>query len=688
MAKTRDQLLQYTLEHVEFGDDIDVIEKDADIVEYLLDNCEITVPEENTFFVNVNCDGIIHPSIWRRAGKFNDVISECGLDAGNENLAYTGLYDFSHTCPMWEDIVELGIYGLKMRVAEHLKRCPSDAKKERFYTQTIRVYDAALKFMRRASDMAKACGKTEMADNLIYLITHSPNNLYRAMQTMIIFYFLQHMFEGTNVRTLGRLDSLFFDLYKKEDSEHAKELIDSFIAEIDTLEAPSNIPFAICGSDENGRQCINELSYILLDSYQRVPTVNTKLHILCSDETPKDIIRIAFDGIRNGHNSIVFMSDKKVIEALEKLGEAHEDVVKYHIVGCYECGGQQEITSSCNARVSIPKAVEYAMNSGIDMMSGDAVGLENDGAFENFEDFYSEVLRQLDNLCDKAIEMTDIYEERYKYIHSSLFFSSTYPIALENGGDIYCDYSAKYNNSSLNALGIGTAVDSLYAIKRLVFDEKKLSLSTLSDILKDNWKDNELLRLMIKNKYPKFGQCNAEIDSFAKNIVEHISKTVNGRPNKKGGIYRLGTFSINWRWEFGKKMAASADGRLAGETISQNTSAAFGADKKGATEHLLSVAAIDSVHTPNASVADIDLHLSSVKGENGLTALESTLMTYFSLGGFCVHYNVLDVDVLEKARENPDMYPNLQVRLCGWNVLFSSLSDEEKAEFIERSKVV
>ena len=146
----------------------------------------------------------------------------------------------------------------------------------------------------------------------------------------------------------------------------------------------------------------------------------------------------------------------------------------------------------------------------------------------------------------------------------------------------------------------------------------------------------------------------------------------------------MGLFSIDWRWAFGEKTAASADGRLCGAPISQNSGASFGADREGATAHLLSVAALDTSHTPNGTVVDIDLHESAVRGENGLRAMAAALKAGFQLGGFAVQYNVLDARILRKAKEDPQAYPNLQVRLCGWNVLFSSLSEKEQDEFIAR----
>ena len=283
------------------------------------------------------------------------------------------------------------------------------------------------------------------------------------------------------------------------------------------------------------------------------------------------------------------------------------------------------------------------------------------------------------------MKMTDLCEAHYRHVHSAPIMSGTYISAMEKGGDLYCDYTAKYNNSSVNAVGLATAVDSLAAIKKLVFDDKSITMDDFTEILRSDWKNEEPLRLMIKNKFPKFGINDKNTDRIATDIVDVLYSTVSGKPNVKGGIYRLGLFSIDWRWDFGKKTAASADGRHSGETLSQNTSASFGADKDGATAHLLSVTAIDASKTPNGAIVDIDLHSSAVQGENGIKTLISTLKTYFELGGFAVHYNILDTEILKDARQNPEKYPNLQVRLCGWNVLFSSLSEKEKDEFIARS---
>lgn len=685
MSLSRDVLLEYALKNIEADKNGDVLEPDCKNIVYLLDNCEITVPEKNRFFINVNCDGIQTQVIYKRMELFDYEIAGSGLSAGNEALAYTGTYDFSHTTAEWESVISLGIFGLRKRISEYAEKNRNDSKKQRFYNEISKVYDAALRFMKRASELAEKNGKHEMSKGIANLTENAPANLFEAMQTTVIYYVLQHMFEGTYLRTLGRLDTLFYPYYKKESEEAAKKMVLDYLKEIDTLKAPSNIPFAIGGRDKEGNSLINELSYVFLETYKAAATNNTKFHILCEENTPTDIIESAFEGIREGNNSIVFMSDKKITESLEKLGIEHDDAINYHVVGCYECGGEGELTSSCNARVNLPMALELTLNNGKTFLGEKTAGLENNRVFETFDELYKEFARQLDYMCGCAMKMTDLCEKHYRQVHSAPFLSGVYISALEKGGDLYCDYAAKYNDSSVNGIGLATAVDSLAAIKKLVYEDKTMSLDNLTAILKSDWRNRETLRLTVKHKFLKFGLNEKVTNEMAKNIADVMYRAIGGKPNVKGGVYRLGLFSIDWRWEFGSKTGASADGRHAGETLSQNTSATFGADRNGATAHMLSVAAIDASQTPNGTIADIDLHSSAVKGRNGIKALTATLKTYFELGGFAVHYNVLDTEILKDAKRNPEKYPNLQVRLCGWNVLFSSLSEKEKDEFIARS---
>ncbi len=684
MSKSRKELQDYLMGLVVPQTTEPVFEADCDMIIQLLDNCEITIPKEKEFFVEINCDGVKNYISNMRSYSFATKLRAKGYDKGEKTKSYIGLFDYSHTCPEWDVILGVGIVGLKKRVETYLKYS-FDEKKIKFYKKEIEVYDAVLRFIDRCADKAFECGKERMAKGLKNLTVAAPSNLFEALQTTIVYYVLQHSIEGTFLRTLGKLDRLLYAFYEKEDKALAKELLYSYIAEIDTLRAPANIPFAIGGTKMDGSCAVNELTYLLLKAYRKVPTSNTKLHLLCAPNTPEDLIKYAFDGIKEGHNSIVMMNDEVIIKGLVKLGAEYEDAFDYHVVGCYECGAKNELTCTCNGRVNLVKAIETTLNKGREMYSEELVGLENSGNFETFEAFFNEFLRQTKCFCENTMEMINLYEEEYYRTHSSPIMNATFTSALSKGADLYGGYAAKYNTSSIDIVGLATVVDSIIAIKKLVWEDKTLTLSELVEILKSDWEGHEPLRLFVKNKFAKFGQNNPEVDVYATIITEYLNSIITGVPNVKGGKYRFALISINWCMEFGKLTAASADGRHKGETLSQNTSASFGADKEGATAHLLSLTAIDATNLPNGCIADIDLHSSAVQGEAGTNAMYATLRTYFEKGGLSVHYNVLNTDVLKKARENPELYPNLQVRLCGWNVLFSSLSNEEKDLFIARS---
>jgi len=550
------------------------------------------------------------------------------------------------------------------------------------------VLDAAECFLARAAEAAETAGKCRMAEGIRNLIHSAPQNLYEGFQMTLLFYTLEQYFDGTDIRTMGRLDSLLYHLYQKEtDSAYVDQLAEQYLHEIHALRAAANMPFALGGSDENGHSLINELSYVLLNAYSRTKLSEVKLHILCTRDMPREFLRICMQSIKDGGNSLVFINDKLVVDGLKKLGQSPYDAQNYYIVGCYEACGAEEVPCSCNARVSIPKALEYTLHGGKDIVIGEQIGLSLPVNFPTYEDLYNAFTQNLIHLSKRAIAVTDAWESRYPRTHASPFYSASLTGCVENGGDAYSDFGARYNNSSINGIGLGTAVDSLYTIRKLVYEEKRLSLQELIRILDSNWEGQEVLRLYIKNRLPKFGVGNKEIDAIAADVVQTLSDTINNAPNAKGGIYRLGLFSINWRIDFGKFTAASADGRKLGDTLSQNTSGSFGSDKEGLTGHINSVCAIRGEDVVNGSVLDLEMHSSAVRGNNGTDILIASLDTFLQQGGQTVHYNVLDTATLRDAQIHPENHANLQVRMCGWNELFTHLSKTSQDEFIYRSEL-
>lgn len=680
------EMLHKALAMAEADEKNNVFLNDAQIIAFLLDNCEVSFSQENTFFLTPNV-GKNNTRIMRRITRArndalkNEIVLQQDWQA-KESYAYDAWSDFGHTNPGWENIFQLGLGGLRDRIANRT----GEARNPDFVEAELLVLDAAERFCLRAADAAEAEGRERMAKGLRHLSANTPRDLYEAFQLALLFYSLQTLFEGTDVRTLGRLDQLVQPFADKEtDKAWVQELADRFTDEIQFMRVSANMPYAIAGTDGEGRSQVCEMSYVLLKAYKKTKYPDVKLHILCTEDMPRDFLELCMESIKEGGNSLVFLNNRLVVDGLCKLGMNRSDAAAYAIVGCYEASGREEVPCSCAARLSIPKALECALHGGRDTLTGLQVGLPGSSDFETFDQLYEAFKANLTVFAENAMALSSRFEERYPQMHGSPLFSASLTSCVRNGGDAYCDFAADYNNSSLNVIGLATAADSLYAIRKVVYEDRQLTLPELVHILDTNWEGQEPLRLYMRNKLPKYGVGDSRVDSIAADISRTLSDCINGTPNGRGGVFRLGVLSIDWRKTWGVYTGASADGRCIGETMSQNASATFGMDKDGLTGHILSAAVIDGVDAVNGSVLDLEMHSSAVRGEHGTQALVASLETFLQAGGQTVHYNVLDTETLKDAQIHPENHANLQVRMCGWNVLFTHLSKASQDEFIARS---
>ena len=244
---------------------------------------------------------------------------------------------------------------------------------------------------------------------------------------------------------------------------------------------------------------------------------------------------------------------------------------------------------------------------------------------------------------------------------------------------------AKYNNSSLYFYSIASLVDSLCAVKKLVFEDKAYTFDALGEILKNNWQGYEKVRATALRMPEKYGNNTPVADALTVEIADLCAGLLNNRPNGRGGVFKAALFSIDRCFYIGKRTMATPDGRLAGEPLSKNLGAVVGKDRKGVTALINSVTRIDHASFPTGSVLDI-MHPSAVRGEDGLEAFYGILMTYFKKGGFAMHGNVFDANTLKEAQKHPELYQNLQVRVCGWNAYFVNLSKVEQDAFIRQAE--
>ena len=260
--------------------------------------------------------------------------------------------------------------------------------------------------------------------------------------------------------------------------------------------------------------------------------------------------------------------------------------------------------------------------------------------------------------------------------------SATYTDCMASGTDIYAG-GAKYNNSSINLIGVATYADSLAAIRTLVYESGEISLGEMYSAMKNGFEGEDGLLTKIRKRCAKYGTGNPIADNIANDTVSKLAALMRDTPNGRGGIFRPALFSIDWIWRLGKRLGATPDGRAAGAPLSKNLCSAVGMDIEGVTGLIRSALVFDHTDFPNGTVLDLCLHPTAVSGDEGLCAMRGLVDVYFAAGGFAVQFNVVSASTLRAAQKDPEKYKNLQIRLCGWNVYFTELDRAAQDHLIE-----
>ena len=668
----------------------------AQLIAYSLENAGITLRRGDAFAYEADFTKATEDIRWSDvAEKLDKGVCRDEFVTREKHLKlcdFIGGLDFGHSMPDFRALLKLGVNGLIERAEAHEKtRIGSGEADENvieFYEACKLTLTAFSAFVRRFAALARMNGDGALAGRLTRVSGEPPRTFFEALQLILLYYVAVQFAESCFVRSLGGLDELY-PYYKADlregrvSREEYAEVIAEFFRTLSSFRVTANVPFFIGGQTKSGKTAVNPLSYELVRVYLKTGLYDPKIHVRMTPDFPDDLLKIILDGIRNGNSSFAFISDEAAIRGLrETLGESKADARDYTLIGCYEPAAYgKEMASSCCGLINVPKSIEIAIGRGTDLKCGErADDLDYPKSYGSFDEFYAAVKKRLYYAAEKATELTVAYEKRYDLVTSAPLTSATFRECMEKGEDAYRG-GAKYNNSGINVTGLATAVDSLAAIKWLVFDGKFAGFDELAEILRNDWRGAEELRLKA-TQAASYGNGNAEADAIYLDLYNYIGGLFKGKRNGRGGYFRMGTFSIDNCFWLGKGTAASADGRRCGEPISKNSCASIGRDKAGVTALISSVAKADPALAPNGGVLDIVLHPSAVAGDDGLNAFAALIRTYFDLGGFAAHFNVFSADELKKAQKTPEKYSTLQVRVCGWNAYFVDLPREQQDAFI------
>lgn len=613
-----------------------------------------------------------------------DFVEKCHRTYG----LFAAGHDFGHTSANSALLLKVGLDGILERLTQYQKE--NEAAKADFYESCKLTISSMQTIILRLSEGIMPYNR-ENGLALRNIAHAAPQNTYEAMQLLVVYFAIHEFVYGTRMRNLGRMDLLLEPFYKRDiesgtyTETEMRQLYKFFLYKFWLMKVPTDLPFSLAGMGQDGQDVTNEVSYLIVETYNELNIHSPKMHIRVTSDTPADFIKLVLRCIRKGNSSFVFVNDKIAIKALRRVGISEADARNYVPIGCYEPAvWGVEMGCTWNGGLNLAKIIELLLFDGCDGRSGIRLG-EKVGSIETFRDFVEEAKRQIQYFTAYALDFIRDLEGYYMEINPEGILSSMYEHSARTGVDVYKG-GAKYNNSSFYYYGIATMVDSLMVIKKIVFEEKKLTLNKLREILQNNWKGQDALRQYILKHCEKYGNGHEEADALAREISDYLSAICINQPNGRGGVFKPALFSIDFCFEMGSHTMATPDGRFSDTPFSKNLCASAGMDKNGITSLIHSVTQIDHSAFPTGSVLDVVLHPTAVAGEKGLDAFYGILKTYFAKGGFAMHGNVFDRADLMAAQENPEAYQNLQVRLCGWNAFFVNLSRTEQDSFIKQTE--
>lgn len=603
--------------------------------------------------------------------------------------------DVWHICPDWQRLFRLGFAGIRAELAESLagyEAAGTLTEEQRvFYLAALEEYDAALHLMDRLRRAAADKGVTDYADALAQLLVGPPQTFYQIL-VLSRFYLNVQETGRERVRTYGLVDLWWHPYYQADlesgrlTQEEADDLIRYFLMQTAAEQRFADQPLCLGAVRPDGSEGNTDFAMRILDLYDGLSIHNPKLHIRCSKNVNRDFLRKVLDMVRRGHNSLVLINDETVYAGYERIGISREMSRTYLPTGCYEpCIPGIEDPRICSSWTNLSKSAELALTGGENIrLDTPAFGAATPKELPTFEDYMNAFDTQLRHMITFNCDVLDELYAHQQEAYAAPLLSGTIDSCARAGRDMFAD-GMEIRNLSLKCFGIGTAVDCVLAVKQLVYEEQRVTLPELVDILRQNWEGHESLRRRILASRRKWGNNVPEADQLAKHIYDVVWDVICDRPTPNGGRYRIGCDSVA-QANYGHQMGATPDGRLAGTLLSKNMRPTNGMEREGLTALIQSVASLDASRFVDAAPLDFWLHPTAVSGEDGLDAFEGLIRTFFLLGGFAIHGNVLNTETLLEAQRDPEKHQNLQIRVCGWNEYFVRLSKELQDDFIARSQ--
>lgn len=693
------------------------------------------------------------------------------IKAMEHNIFTPGNYYYNgvgHVTVKYEKVLEVGYEGIIEEVKKELSKCnvadDDYAKKSHFLKSVIQSCEAVIIYANRyaelALNMAKQCNDNvrrnellEIAYNCARVPAKGARSFYEACQSFWFVQMLLQLESSGHSISPGRFDQYMYPYYKSDiesgkiTKEFAQELMDCIWVKLNDLnkvrDAGSAEGFAgyglfqnliVGGQDAGGIDVTNDLSFMAIEASMHVMLPQPSLSIRVCNGSPHELLIKAAKLTRTGIGLPAYYNDEVIIPSLLNRGLTLSDAREYNIIGCVEPQKAGKTDGWHDAAFfNMCRPLELVFSNGYD--KGELVGLETGDVtkMKTFEEFYDAYKKQMKYCIELLVNADNSIDVAHMERCPLPYLSSMVDDCIKRGKSVQ-EGGAIYNFTGPQGFGVANMADSLYAIKKLVFDEKKVTLAEYKDALENNYgrglsleRVEELTREVIKklendghtvdaevvaqvsatialdsldnykkSKYdkllemidevPKFGNDIKEVDQFARDVAYVYTRPLENYKNPRGGQYQAGLYPVSANVPLGAQTGATPDGRLAHTPVADGVSPSAGKDINGPTAAANSVARLDHGIASNGTLFNQKFHPSVLAGRTGLEAFVNFVRGYFDQKGSHIQFNVVSRETLIEAQKNPEKYKTLVVRVAGYSALFTSLSRSLQDDIINRTE--
>jgi len=603
-----------------------------------------------------------------------------------------------HASLAYERILTMGISGMREYV-KHWREINVASRPDcaAWYDALLIVLDGMSAFIKTHATVAEDATITEddpdrcrelkfIAQSCYNISVNPPQSFYEAVQ---LFYFTFWVCGHDSPGPIDRY--LYPNLIKDLDNEvisyqQAQEIIDCLWLK---FEEKTAYGATIGGQLRDGSDASNELSLMCVSSIRRLRILSPRTAFKWHSGISTRLFEAVCECVADGATLPAFVNDEAIIPAMVERGISIEDAREYTFVGCGQTyphgrghGNYEDLV------LNSAKPLELTLNNGIDPMTGQKIGLEtgDPSSFGSYEEFESAYRQQMDYHISSHITSVNNRRARIKG-HAYDFFRSLFTYScVERGLDWHAG-GADYSEGMVDMVGLTTATDSLIAIKRGIYEEKKISLTELVDILNHNWEGQEALRLYFLHKMPKFGNDSIEADVITADEVNRINEFIKSHKTYFGGPWGMDIIGWSGAVYLGSHTGATPDGRHKGESLADCAGPAQGRNVLGLTPTLISVLKLPHRKTHGPMALSLRFPPEVVKGINGIEKLHAVIETYFHEGGQQLQISIASTEDMREAQKDPEAYRSLMVRVGGFSAYFTQLDKAFQDDMIARSEM-